>query len=1122
MSVETTFTLDDRMSAALDRIIAQTERMVTTMERADNAIQNNGRNMQSSANAQNRAQRDITAGLDLTEEARARLIRSAENGARRIAMAQAREADAQRQLAEASRQQASVEEAAQRRRGSLNDQLQRSQARLISSREAEAEAIRRVTATAQSSAAEQARAQQALIQARRNVQQNIETQRQAQERLTRSATQGATEQARALERVRQAQAQLDEARRRGALTEQAAANVGERARQRAIADTARVRAEQARMQGELNRAAAAQEALNQRIREGENATRALGQRIIGMVAMFASFHVLKDLISSFVQMSDIVSNTTARINMMNDGLQTTKAMQDDIFAAAQRSRTEYSAMSDVVAKLGVRASSAFANSGEVLQFAENLNKQFVIAGASTAEINSASLQLTQALGSGVLRGEELNAVFEAAPNVIQTIADHLDVPIGKIRSMASDGEITADIVRTAMLEATDDINKQFDSMPKTFGQAMVMIKNDGVKTLEPLFERFAHFVNGEAFKTLAHVATAVFARIAVALDVLLQAFILFSNVVAWVANIFIKNWSFIAPILTVIGAVMGTITAILIVKYTWLGLVRVATLAWAAAQWVVNKAYLTNPITWVILAVVAAIALVIYALLKWQETTAQVVGVVAGSFMYVGAVIVNIFIGIANTAIAVAEWIINAWNMMGYGLSMMWYEMSQFVLRVLDWIIDAAYTVAEWIINTWNLMIYGLQVAWYELSQFVLRVLDWIIDAAFTVAEFIVNTWNLMIFGLQMMWYELSQFVLRILDSIVEAGFKAADFFLNLWNNATFAVQNSFYKMADMALGAIETLAGGTAGVVDAMLDGIMKAVNKAVGLLNVVIDAANKIPGVNIGHIGEMGGGGGGIGAVISSMRGNLKAPTKATSTALTRPDKLAGKAEMPTEPGKVSFARPPALAGKGEAPTKPGEVSLGRPPALAGKGEAPTEPSQVVLDRFDYKDPTEAFEKGKEWGESTTNKVAEGLQDMLDRIDGLTAPPSQEDNYGSGDIDYGGGPGAAAADKDGNGAGGKGAGGKGTGGKGTGGKGKNPTGGKLDSVGKIEDDINISDEDLKMLTEYADRKNIQNFITLQPNVVFDGTVVREEADLKKIVGHIETVMADEIEKSAKGVYFA
>ena len=109
------------------------------------------------------------------------------------------------------------------------------------------------------------------------------------------------------------------------------------------------------------------------------------------------------------------------------------------------------ATADVVAKLGQRAGDAFDSSGEVVQFAENLNKQFVIAGASQQEIASASLQLTQALGSGVLRGEELNAVFEAAPNVIQTIADYLDVPIGKIREMASDGQITADVVKNAML-----------------------------------------------------------------------------------------------------------------------------------------------------------------------------------------------------------------------------------------------------------------------------------------------------------------------------------------------------------------------------------------------------------------------------------------------------------------------------------------------------------------------------------------------------------------------------------------------------------------------------------------------------------------------------------------------
>lgn len=161
-------------------------------------------------------------------------------------------------------------------------------------------------------------------------------------------------------------------------------------------------------------------------------------------------------------------------------------MESKIRASANRARASYSATADVVAKLAQRAPDIWSSNDETIQFAENLNKMFVIAGASQEETRSASLQLTQALGSGVLRGEELNAVFESAPNVIQTISDYLDVPIGQIRDMASEGQITADIVKNAMLSSTDEINAQFNSMPMTWGQVWSVMSNYATVALKPV------------------------------------------------------------------------------------------------------------------------------------------------------------------------------------------------------------------------------------------------------------------------------------------------------------------------------------------------------------------------------------------------------------------------------------------------------------------------------------------------------------------------------------------------------------------------------------------------------------------------------------------------------------
>lgn len=207
-------------------------------------------------------------------------------------------------------------------------------------------------------------------------------------------------------------------------------------------------------------------------------------RLVGAVVSLAA-------VQKTLNLADEMTQTTARLNLMNDGLQTTKELQDMIMQSANRSRAAYTSTADVVAKLGQRAGDAFSSNAETIAFAENLNKMFVIAGASQQEMSSASLQLTQALGSGVLRGEELNAVFESAPNVIKAIADYLDVPIGQIRNMASEGMITADIVKNSMLSATDEINRQFGKIPMTFSQAWTSIQNNLMTTFLPIIQTIA-------------------------------------------------------------------------------------------------------------------------------------------------------------------------------------------------------------------------------------------------------------------------------------------------------------------------------------------------------------------------------------------------------------------------------------------------------------------------------------------------------------------------------------------------------------------------------------------------------------------------------------------------------
>lgn len=178
-----------------------------------------------------------------------------------------------------------------------------------------------------------------------------------------------------------------------------------------------------------------------------------------------------------LDLADSMTATRARLDLMNDGLQKTEELQRKIMASANRSRASYLSTADAVSKMGIMAKDAFNSNEELIAFTELINKQFTIAGASAVGIDAAMLQLTQAMSSGVLRGEELNSVFEQAPTIIQTVAEYLKVPIGKIREMAQEGQITSTIVKNAMLSSADKINKKFENMPMTFAQVWSITKN---------------------------------------------------------------------------------------------------------------------------------------------------------------------------------------------------------------------------------------------------------------------------------------------------------------------------------------------------------------------------------------------------------------------------------------------------------------------------------------------------------------------------------------------------------------------------------------------------------------------------------------------------------------------
>lgn len=411
------------------------------------------------------------------------------------------------------------------------------------------------------------------------------------------------------------------------------------------------------MERNINEDRAAQQRFNNEIRNGNNAANDLGNKLIKIGSYIAMAFGGKKII----QLSDEMANMDARLSMMNDGMQTNEQLQNMIFQAAERSRGSYLATADAVGKMGIQAKSAFKNNAELVKFAEQLNKQFVLAGTSADNSRFAMLQLTQALGSGVLRGDELNSIFENAPTIIQSIADYMKKPVGAIRDMAKDGLITADIVKNAMLSAADETDKRFAQMPKTWGQIWTSMSNKSIMAMKPLLSEINKIANSSNFsnfqKSLMGIVNTV-------VSVVSKTF----SIIVSLGSMIYTNWSWIRPI--VLGVIAGMLlynaTALITngilaaqgflasVAAAGLMMQEGATFTATVAQHGLNAALWACPITWIVAAIIGLIVVfyaVIGAINKFAGTSISATGVIAGAFTVLGAIIGNVLFAAINFAI---------------------------------------------------------------------------------------------------------------------------------------------------------------------------------------------------------------------------------------------------------------------------------------------------------------------------------------------------------------------------------------------------------------------------------------------------------------------------------------
>lgn len=671
------------------------------------------------------------------------------------------------------------------------------------------------------------------------------------------------------------------------------------------------------MQEQLKRADMEAEQLEQSLSDVNNTASRAGNSM-KLLNLSAGINLAKQAwqaVSGSAAYLDNLSQIQARLGNINDGSQTTAELEGKILAAANRSRANYQTMADSVAKLNLLAGEAFGSNDEAIAFAEQINKMFVVSGTSAQEASAAMYQLNQALASGRLQGDEFRSIIENAPMLANAIADSMGVSRAELKELSSDGAITASVIKKAMADCADDVNAQFAKMPMTFGQAMNLIQNEAAAKMQAVANSFSEMINGDDIQIIADAIGGVITSAAL---LAIGAIKLLSGAISFLSD----NMAWIAPIAIGLATAFGLYTGALIackiatiastvangahalsenikMAATWLA--SDATLAETAAQWGLNAALLACPLTWIILALIALIALVYIicgALNTFAGTSISATGVVAGVFFALGAIIYNVFM--------------------------------------------ACYNVVAWFVN----------------------------------------------------W------------------------FARIWNNPEYAAKSAVGNIAkgilDMCISGLDSVDSLATSIANAFI----WAAKKACDGINWIIDGLNKIPGVDIDHVG-----------------------------------------------GDLEYSDS-ALAGQIDS------LKSAKTDIDSWIGTKPEGWDDNVLDYGGFKDIGQSYQNGYNWGQGLESDIGNwfdklgdfGIPDMSAMGDTLDAMK----NSAGGDIDKVG---------------------------------------KVGKVGKIENDVELSDEDIKMLKDIASTKYINKFTTLQPNMSVTFGDVHETADLDEIMDAIETM---------------
>ncbi|MFC4601855.1 tape measure protein [Cohnella hongkongensis] len=385
-------------------------------------------------------------------------------------------------------------------------------------------------------------------------------------------------------------------------------------------------------------------------------------------------------LKSAMRISDEYMTIRAKLDFVNDGLQTTEQLQQKVFAAAGRSRVSYADMAQAVGRMGA-ASGAFGSKDEVIAFAETAQKSFRISGADAGGQQAGMQQLSQAMVTGKLEGEGFRSILENAPMLAQAIANYTGQSQAELLELSKEGRITADILKNAMFAATDEINQKFELLPLTFGDVRNQIQNDALRAFGPVIEQINGFLNSDVGASFIHnIGIAVQAA-----ALLLEAMV---TGIEAIANAIAENWPIIEPILVALGSVLLAVIIVKIWTVTAALYAQVAALYAQAAAWM--AAY------WPVVLIVMAIVAIIYALIKMGVTADQIVGFIVGLFRGLYTFYTNFTAMLYNIFASFAEFFKNFLNHPVYSAKRLF---ANFVNSVLDMVKKIAEAI-DWVFGS--------------------------------------------------------------------------------------------------------------------------------------------------------------------------------------------------------------------------------------------------------------------------------------------------------------------------------------------------------------------------------------------------------------------------------------